>query len=286
MNLNLVDMKKGLFLGVISLFLFFSCDSPVKSKKIEIRKKNAKAEYILRHENTYFFPIFTPTAKERDLYPWEEGTTANLQKITKEFFRCRGSSLHLPVSDESDSDKSLVYKDCAGGLSHSLPIIHGKEGVYPVLIEILNYIQQKTEKKVIITCGHRCVLHNKYSDNSRSNNSSKHQIGAEVDFYVQTLEHHPMDVIDLIFKFYKEKKGYMGNDEYLKFERYSIEDSNVTTMPWYNKEIFIKLYKESEGRDFDNRHPYPYISIQVRYDRDTKKKVVYSLDKTVAGSLR
>lgn len=279
-------MKKSLFLGFISLFLLFSCENSVKSKKAEIKKKNAKAEYILRHANTYFFPIFPPTTRERELYPWEEGASANLQKITKEFFRCRGSSLHISLTEEADQGKPVIYKDCTGGSSHSLPIIHGKEGVYPVLVDILNYIQQKTEKKVIITCGHRCILHNKYSDRSKSNNSSKHLIGAEVDFYVQGLEHRPMEVIDLIFQFYKDKKGYMGNDEYLKFERYSSEDCNVTTMPWFNKEIFIKLYKESEGRDFDNRHPYPYISVQVRYDRDTKEKVAYSLDKTVAGSLR
>ena len=31
------------------------------------------------------------------------------------------------------------------------------------------------------------------------------------------------------------------------------------TIPWFNKEIFIKLYRKSEGRDGDNRHPYPYL---------------------------
>ena len=32
---------------------------------------------------------------------------------------------------------------------------------------------------------------------------------------------------------------------------------NVLIPPWYNKEILIKLFKKNEGRDLDNRHPYP-----------------------------
>lgn len=279
-------MKKGIILGFFFLFLVFSCSCPERSKKAEIKKKNAKAEYILRHENAYFFPIFTPSTRERELYPWEEGTSENLQKITKDFFRCRGSSLHVPITENTDQGKPVIYKDCVGGSEHGLPMIHGKEGIYPILVDLLNYIQQKTQKKVILTCGHRCLLHNKYADRSKSNSVSKHQMGAEVDFYVQGLEQHPNDVIDLIFQFYKEQKGYKGNAEYQTFERHSVEDCNVSTMPWFNKEIFVKLFNESEGRDFDNRHPYPYISIQVRYDRDTKERVVYSLDKTTVGSLK
>ena len=106
-----------------------------------------------------------------------------------------------------------------------------------------------------------------------------------MDFYVQGMEQSPLEVIDLIFQFYKEQKGYKESSDYQTFERRSVENTNVSTMPWSNKEIYIKLYKESEGRDFDNRHPYPYVSIQVRYDRDTKERVVCSQDKIVSGSL-
>ena len=278
-------MRKGKFVVVIFLFLVFSCSVPEKSKKSEIRKKNAKAEYILRHENCYFFPIFTPTIRERELYPWEKGVSEKLQKITKDFFRCKGSSLNVPITEKNEKGQPFIYRDCIGGGNHSLPIIHGKEGVYPVLVEILNYLQQKTGKKVIITCGYRCPLHNRYADRSKNNILSKHQLGAEVDFYVQGMEQSPLEVIDLIFQFYKDQKGYKESSDYQVFERRSVENTNVSTMPWSNKEIYIKLYKESEGRDFDNRHPYPYVSIQVRYDRDTKERVICSQDKIAARSL-
>ena len=280
-------MKKTVFLCFI-LLLTFSCTKSEKAKEKEIKKKNVVVEYILRHHNTYFFPIFIPNTRVREPYSWEEGTTENLQRITKEYFRCKGSKLNVPFYDNTDEDKPITYEDCGGGTTHSLPIIHGKEGVYPILLELINYLQQKTQKRVIITCGHRCPLHNKYSDRSKHNRTSKHMIGAEVDFYVQGLEDRPMEVVELIFQFYREKKGkgYVGVREYEIFNRYEKVDTDVSTMPWFNKEIFIKLYSETEGRDFDNRHPYPYISIQVRYDRDTKERVVYSWDKATSEYLR
>ena len=62
--------------------------------------------------------------------------------------------------------------------------------------------------------------------------------------------------------------------------------SDVAIKPWYNREIFIKLYQKNEGRNFDNRHPYPYISVQVRYDYDAQKKVTYSWDKAFRNYMR
>jgi hypothetical protein len=63
-------------------------------------------------------------------------------------------------------------------------------------------------------------------------------------------------------------------------------ESDVSTPPWYNKEILIKLYLKNEGRDFDNRHPYPYVSIQVRFDRELNEKVVCSWQKAFNGYKR
>jgi len=68
------------------------------------------------------------------------------------------------------------------------------------------------------------------------------------------------------------------SDEYRHFQRYTKSDTDVSTQPWYNKEVFIKMYKADEGRDFDNRHPYPYIRIQVRYDRKERKRVTFNWD--------
>lgn len=263
-------MKKGFILFFLSL-ICVSCTNSDRVKKAEIKKQNAFAEPILRHHNTYFFPIFNPQSRIREPYPWEEGVCESLPRITKEYFRCKGSPLNIPIVDISNPDKPLTFEDCKGA-SHGLPLIHGREGVYPILIELLNYIQQKTKQKVVITCGHRCPIHNKYSDRSKNNLTSKHMIGAEVDFYVEGMEERPQDIVQLIFAFYKDKKGEV-------FSRYENRDSDVSIKPYFNKEIFVKIYKAKEGRDFDNRHPYPYISIQVRYDRDSGEKVVYSWEK-------
>jgi hypothetical protein len=248
---------------VIFLLLFSSCDE----KKDE---KNLKSEYICRSHDTIFFPIQKPKLQKKELYPWEEGKVENLSKITKEFFRCRGSSSN-PLREN--------YKDCGGVKEHSLPVIHGKEGVYPILIEILNYIQFKTKKRVVITSGHRCPRHNSYVDVLKKNKTSKHMIGAVVNFYVQDMEYEEGGVLDLVFSFYKEKKRYKGKKEYESFKR--LGDNG-----YCNGEIFVKIFERDEGRDFDNRHPYPYLKIEVKYDRDRKESVCYSWGKANKNYLR
>jgi hypothetical protein len=50
--------------------------------------------------------------------------------------------------------------------------------------------------------------------------------------------------------------------------------------------VFVKIYRENEGRNFDNQHAYPYISIQVRYDREKKQRVLYSWDLATHNYLR
>ena len=142
----------------------------------------------------------------------------------------------------------------------------------------MNYLQARLGKKVVITCGHRCPAHNTYSDPSPYNRGSKHMIGAEVDFYVQGLENEAEVVIEALMEFYQQNPRYHDAPDYQKFVRYEKDSMNVLTEPWYNKEIFIKLYLEDEGRDWDNRHPFPYIGVQVRYDRDREHRVSYTWD--------
>src|SRR5206468_4318905 len=149
---------------------------------------------------------------------------------------------------------------------HSLPLSDGKEFVYSILLDLLNYLQAKTGKRVVVTCGHRCPVHNLYADQSKSNQVSKHMIGAEADFYVQGFEERPDLIVELIKGFYKEEARYQGLPAYQEFKRFEKEEAGLSTLPWYNQEVCIKLFKKSEGRDIDNRHPYPYLSIQVRYD--------------------
>jgi hypothetical protein len=262
------------------LCLLPCCSGLQKSEQEKIRKQNAKAEYVYRSRSDVFSPIAAPEHTPRTPYPWE--TEAHLPKITKDFFRCKGSPLNTPIII-SNGETPAPIADCDGCTRHGLPIIHGKESVYPVLVELLNYLQQKTGRRVIITCGHRCPIHNTYSDPSKENRSSKHQLGAEVDFYIQGMEDQPLEIVGLLMQYYQDHPTFKNQKEWTAFQRYEKEDAHVSTQPWMNKEIYIKLCQKSEGRDADNRHPYPYLSVQIRFDRDKKEKVLFNYDKATRG---
>lgn len=195
--------------------------------------------------------------------------------ITKEFFRCRGSSLHPPIPVVADGKIVENIFDCSGSSSHSLPMRDGKEYIYPVLIELLNAIQEKTGRLVVITSGHRCPQHHRYVGAKGGLHNAKHMIGASVTFYVAGLEDKPKEVIKALFDYYKDYPvPEKEKSKYTDFSR-SDKPTDTSTPPWYNKEIMIKWYKPNEGRDGDNYHPYPYFSIQVRFDREKKKTVLF-----------
>ncbi len=250
-----------------------------QSEREKLRRLNCKIDPIYRNHDEVLYPIAPPIVVARNPYPWESET--NLPRITKEFFRCKGSPLNPPHVDTSGTHPEPIA-DCEGSTRHGLPIIHGKEGVYPVLIDLLNYLQKKTGHRVIVTCGHRCPIHNSYSDLSKENRVSKHQIGAEVDFYVQGMEDRPQEIAGLLMQYYQENAP--NDKESIDFKRF--EKTDLAIQPWFNKEIFIKLYQKGEGRDFDNRHPHPYLSVQVRYDREGKERVVYEWGKANKGYAR
>jgi hypothetical protein len=209
---------------------------------------------------------------------WE--IESNLPRITKDFFRCRGNPLNPPILDLSVAPTPLT--DCEGCSRHGLPVLGGKENVYPVLLELLNFVQKKTGRRVIVTCGHRCPTHNTYADLSKENKTSRHQIGAEVDFYVQGMEDQPLEVVSLLMQYYQEHPAFKEAKEWTLFQR-AEKAEGLSTPPWFNKETYIKLYERGEGRDLDNRHPYPYISVQVRFDRTKKEKVVFDWDRAQRG---
>lgn len=219
-----------------------------------------------------------PKQAECPLYPWQDGQNSSLRTITKDYFRCQGSSQNPPRIVMEGTKEIQRYYDCSGGERHSLPLYDGKEHIYPILIELLNEIQRKTNKAVIITSGHRCPAHQAYIDATPKAMGSKHQIGAQVTFYVQGLETNPERALQIILDYYKSHESYAGKKEYTAFTRYE-KQSDVSTVPWYNKELFIKIYKANEGRDFDNRHPYPYICLQVRHDRQKNEAVLVTYAK-------
>ncbi|EFB42231.1 MULTISPECIES: hypothetical protein [Parachlamydia] len=269
------------FLVIFVLGILSSCSSP--DQPLDSQHGYQKGEYLYRVHDEYLFTIHPPEAAQAQVYPWEKNVIGGCPKITKEFFRCKGSGLNPEHVVQNEKETKRFY-DCGG--KHSLPLREGEEFIYPVLIDLLNHIQAKTNSKVVITCGHSCPDHHAYSDQTPDNRYSKHMIGAEVAFYVQGMENSPEVIIDLIKDFYKNEPKYLNKNEYTEFKAYEKDDTNVVTRPIYNKEIYIKIFKETEGRNFDNRHPYPYIAIQVRHDFDQKTKVAYSWNAAYRNYLR
>jgi hypothetical protein len=259
------------------LFIFLFFLSGCSSSKPTVTSSTLTGEYIYRNQEDLPIQVDPMVHIKREFYPWEERQSGDYPKITKDFFRCKGSSLN-PVRLIQKEKEIVRYYDCGGPQKHSLPLKDQKEFIYPILIDLLNYIQVKTNKQVVITCGHCCPDHNLYVNSSPAYQSNKHLIGAEVDFYVQGLEYEPEQIVNLIFNYYRETTKYKNLKDFEEFKHYEKNDSHISTKPWYNQEIFVKLIKKNEGRDLDNRHSYPYLSIQVRYDWESKKKVNYSWD--------
>ncbi len=202
-------------------------------------------------------------------YPWETAGAPHLRPITKEHFRCRGRRSHPPKPNHNGE----LQGDCDGYFEHGLPVRNGEEGVQPILIELLNILQEKTKNQVIVTSGHRCPKHQAYLYSHPKAQASKHQVGAEVAFYIPNWE--PENLIPIIENFYKSHSRYEQRPSYLHFKRWD-KETDVRTPPWYNEEIFIKIYQQDEGRNEDNSHPFPYLSIQVRYDMEKGEKVQYT----------
>ncbi|MBS0655354.1 MAG: DUF882 domain-containing protein [Verrucomicrobia bacterium] len=256
------------------LFLFFllaSCQNSEQSTS----SSHTRCDPIdrLHTDHGLHLPAIKPATQQP--YPWQTEGVGQLRAIQKDYFRCKGSNLHPPHIVLQDGKETGRFYDCAGAEKHSLPVVNGKEFIYPILLELLSEIQKQTGLPVIITSGHRCPAHNAYLDPRIKAQSSKHMIGAEVDFYVQDMQETPEKVIQIIFNFYNSQARYQGKKEYQTFSRFE-KETDVVVAPWLNKEIFIKLHSKTEGRNFDNRHPYPYISIQVRFDREKNERVVFT----------
>ena len=250
------------------LFFLVGCGSMEKAQRENVRRCNATLEPIIRLQDQST-PIDFPHPQNRDPYPWEMRLTGNHLRITKDYFRCRGSARR----PEKRVDGQTLF-DCSG--SHSLPLRDAKEFIWPTLINMLNHLQEVTGKRVVITCGHRCPAHNAYSDPSRYNQASKHQIGAEVDFYIEGMEDDPHHVISLLL-------DYFGPQDFKRYEKGGL---NVRTPPWFSREVFIKLYEADEGRDLDNDHNHPYLSVQMRYDIERKEWISYTWEKAFKSYLR
>ncbi len=238
---------------ILLLFFNIGCRQTVSAQK----------EALYRKHDEYFMQPPQAMPQTRAPYPWEKNWQGAIKTLTPHFFCCKGSRQNPPIQVNG----VFIY-DCQ---PHGLPLDDkGDIAISDCLIDLLNGLQSHLGKKVHITTGHRCPTHNLYCDASALNRQSKHLIGAEVDFYIEGLEHDPMQVIQAIFDYYQ--KNYT-DPAYTTFTRLEKENLNVKTKPWLNKAILIKLYLPDEGRDFDNQHPYPYIGIQDR-NRQVERQTV------------
>lgn len=261
------------------LIVCVGCSRMDQSENERVRKYNEKKEVIYRLDQEKIFSEVEPGEIKRDKYPWEELYTGALLKINKEYFRCKGSDINPPIKGDGGKEEIV---DCGGMDRHGLPFQNEQEFVYPILIDLLNYIQEKSQAMVVITTGHRCPLHNRYADPTKIMQTSKHQLGAEVDFYVERFEDKPLEIVKWIMDFYQTN----ASPEYNRFTRAQKNPEGLKHPGWFNKEISIRIHEKDEGRDFDNRHPYPYITIEVRFDRTTNGSVGYDWDKAYNGYLR
>jgi len=275
-------MKKHFIAIFLLAVICVSCGSDSNTKT---SKKSVKGKFIYRKQNDSFFFIEELTQAERPAYPWEKTFESPFPVITKSHFRCKGHLTHPFKNIQKDNQTLRIY-DCGGFEKHSLPLRNNQEFIYPILIDLLNYVQNQTQNRVVITSGHCCPDHLTYLDPAKPQNFSKHAIGAEVDFYVEKMEKEPEKILELLFKFYREKERYQGQKEFQEFKQFDKDDGKSSLIPWLNKEIFIRIYKKNEGRDYDNQHSYPYISIQVRYDYDLQERVQYSWDQAFKNYYR
>lgn len=202
----------------------------------------------------------------RGRYPWELAYAGSYPKVTIEHFRCKGS--------EYNPQKGI--KDCKGMRQHGLPLFQGKEGVYPILLYLLNWTQKDLGARVIVLSGHRCPVHQKYIDPEEEEPHSKHQIGAEVDFYLEGLELDPERIVDSLMRGYQTLSGAPP-----AFKRKARKGRE--TPAWNNEEIEISIASSHEGRNGDHCHPYPYVTIEVLYDRTQHQSVYYSWNRAHLG---
>lgn len=98
-------------------------------------------------------------------------------RINKYHFCCGGSIEH-PIYE---TDKGW-FSDCSGGQVHSLPLKDNEEWISPILITLLNDLQDHFETAAVVLCGHCCPIHYRYRIEKGQRAVRRHMMGAAVDF--------------------------------------------------------------------------------------------------------
>lgn len=268
-------MKNYSHIFLLLFSLLSGCLGLEKSESKKLKRENLTFKLIKNRKkeaHTLMIPPPKLLSLSKNRYPWDHKYIHNHPRITKEYFRCKGNLLNPFLRIESTSHQVTYQIDCGGIHSHSLPIREGKEFIYPILINLLNFVQEKSKHRVIITSGHRCPIHNSYIDPSKKNRLSKHLMGAIVDFYVEKMEQNPLAIVAILKSYYDHTPFFLPFRE--------------TANKWKNKEITITLHESDQDRNKDNDHPYPYLSIEVNYHREIKRFVPFSWQKAYQNFYR
>ena len=267
---QMIIKKEALIL--ILAFSLYGCSGLEQSEQEKIKKTQALSEPILRYRDEKFHAICFPEQKIRERYSWENTTAHKFPKITKEAFRCKGSGSPKPKI----SRENLAMFDCQGADKHSLPIYEDKEFIYPALLEILNELQDQLKRKVVVTAGHRCYKHQTFLLGTTTGAVTKYVLGAQVDFLIDGIEASSGKIIDCLQEYYKR----VFPDQ----KEYQLEKSVIGV--WHNKEISMRVYAKHEGRNEDNTHDLPYLSIELKHDRVLDKKIQVNYQQALSGYYR
>src|SRR5262249_11306642 len=131
---RIADLNNSAYIYLL-LLLCVACSSGEQTSGQE-PKKTAHGEYLYRlHEERFFVPPL-PEKRGAEPYPWEKTLVGNLPKLTKDYFRCKGSALNPPKAIQQNGEL-IRCMDCGGTDKHSLPLRDGKEYIYPILIDVL-----------------------------------------------------------------------------------------------------------------------------------------------------
>jgi len=222
--------------------------------------KNEHREKIYRFQDEIEYPLLPPQKKIRLPYPWELAEKSAPRALVSSDFSCKGRKQHADRVIMLSGQEERRFSDCEGGEAHGIPEIT------PILLTLLNHIQETTGRHVVITSGHRCSQHQRYLYPGDLTSSSLYTVGAACDFYVEGLENSPQTVIKIIQEYYRKDKQTAHDPSYTLFHRLPLDRSQVIT-PWVNREICLIVHTEQEHRNPDNAHNHPYISLLVHFDR-------------------
>lgn len=259
------------FFPVLAICLV-GCSGLEQSEQEQIRKVNAKVDPITRFSDEHFYQISFPEKKTEKRAGLKE--SSSIKKIDKEHFRCKGSLSNKPVV----SLEGKTLNDCEGAYKHSLPIRREKEFIYPALIEVLNFIQNRLSKKVVVLSGHRCIDHLRYVKQDYTPLSFKSLVGAEVRFYVEGAENQLDSIVSAIFSYY---------DLFFPKDKQMVSfTSSPENKVYENKELIVRLIEPNHPEIEEHALSFPYCQIELKFDRELNKKISAKLEDGLSAYYR